>query len=322
MPPPTRAIVVGVGPFGLRHAMHYAALPDVVLAGVVDADPARARAAADALACPAFASLDDAAGAADVASVAVPTPLHAEVAASLLDRGLHVLVEKPLAATVRDAAALVERARSRGRVLEVGLVERFNPAVRAVRALGVRPLLVQATRTGPFPPRAATLDVVTDWMIHDLDLCLHLGGGSVRRVEAAGVPVVGRTLDAASARLWLSGPPGAPAARDVACDLVAVRLASQVRRTLRLVAADAVYELDLAARTVVVTRGRRPAEPIPVIAADPLRDELCAFVAAARGEAPPAIGAEAGRRALELAVQVREAAVAAPVPSWAVHASA
>ncbi|HEV8321997.1 MAG TPA: Gfo/Idh/MocA family oxidoreductase [Myxococcota bacterium] len=297
-----RAAVVGVGPFGLRHAAHWGTLPGVKLAGVYDLDRARAEAAGQVAGCAVLRGLEEVAERADVVSVAVPTPLHAEVAAALLEAGRHVLVEKPPALVAREAMALVELAHARRCVLEVGLVERFNPAVRALRALGVRPLLLQATRLGPYPKRAAGLDVVLDWMIHDLDLCLHLAGGAVRRVEAAGVAVVGATLDAASARLWVG---------EGVCDVAAVRLAPAVRRSLRVVTADAVYEADLAARTLTVVRGARGvAERVPVPAEDPLRAELAAFAAAARGDALPAVGAEAGARALELAVRVREAAQA------------
>lgn len=236
--------VVGCGHLGAIHARLLAARPEVELVGVVDPLPeARDRVAA-LHGCRSFAEPRDLVGQVEAAVVAAPTGLHAAVALPLLEAGIDLLVEKPIAASVEDARAIVIAARRHGRVVAVGHVERFNPAWRmAVERTG-RVLSVDASRLAPFTFRSMDVGVVHDLMIHDIDLVLSLDPGRLEHVEAQGLRATGGHEDMVRARLVFSS--------GLVATLAASRIHPTLRRTISLVSAESVIDVDFNAKTVAV----------------------------------------------------------------------
>lgn len=307
-----RAAVVGAGNMGRHHVRILGGIEGVDLVGVVDADFALASARAAAVGATPFteaAQLPDV----DLAVVAVPTPAHAAVASVLMRRGAGVLVEKPLAATPAEAAELVQVAGETGVVLAVGHTERFNPAVRALISLVEDPLLMQFERLSPYTPRISE-SIVFDLMVHDLDLACLMAGEYPVRVETVGTRVFSDTLDIASA--VLSFPSGCVASLQAsrATQDKVRRIAISERE--RFLLADSIrqdvsikrettgtYENDALYRQASVVE-------IPYLDrhAEPLALELANFVAAVRGEEPPAVGGVAGRMVVELAHTVEDMA--------------
>ena len=204
-----RCAVVGAGAFGRNHLRVYRELEaasrgEVELAAVVDADPAARAAASDRYAIPAFASIDEllvSGTAVDAASICVPTVHHAAAAEQLLHAGIDVLIEKPFAASLAEADAILALAAEKGRIVQIGHLERFNPAVTAVEPLLNRPMFFEAHRLSIFTPRSLDVDVVLDLMIHDLDIVLHLANSPVREIRAVGLPVLSRKVDIANVRV-------------------------------------------------------------------------------------------------------------------------
>lgn len=200
--------VFGVGALGQHHARIYAQLPETDLVGVYDVDQARAAQLAGQHGCRAFASMDELAASVEAASVVVPTHLHHQVALALMERGLHLLVEKPIASSTEEAEQMVARARTKGVILQVGHVERFNPVLAFLEQHAQAPRFIEAHRLAPFPPpreglhpRGTEVNVVLDLMIHDLEIILHLVGAPVKDVRAVGVPVLSGSEDIANVRL-------------------------------------------------------------------------------------------------------------------------
>jgi predicted dehydrogenase len=301
-----RAAVVGVGHLGRYHAEKYAALPGVRLVGVVDRDPARAREVADALGVAVLRDHAALAGAVDCASVAVPTAAHAAIGLALLANGIDVLIEKPLASTAAEGAALVRAAEAGGRILQVGHLERFNPALRAAAAVITEPRFLECHRLAPFVDRGTDVDVIRDLMIHDLDVIQSFVPAEVESVEAVGVPVLTPHVDIANARLKF--------ANGCIANVTASRVSLKKERMLRLFQPDAYVAIDYDQRRVRIVR-RTPATAaggLPNITAeehdagqgDPLRDEVAAFVAAVRRRGTPLVGGREGLRALELAERI------------------
>ena len=296
--------VVGTGALGRHHVRILSSLPGAELAGVYDATPETARAVAAEHGARVFASLEELAGAAAAAVVAVPTMDHAEVGCHLLDRGLHVLVEKPMAASLAEADRLLERAGDR--VLGVGHVEFYNPAVQALLSVGLPPRFVEVQRLGVFSPRSLDVDVVLDLMIHDLQILHALDPSPVVEVRATGIEVLSHRVDIANARVEL--------ASGCVANLTASRVSAEKVRKLRAFLPSRYYSLDYQAQEIKGFRldgggpDRRivPAD-LAVEKAEPLRRELEAFVAACRGEAAPLVDGRAGRTALESALAVAEA---------------
>ena len=197
----TKIVVVGAGRFGQQHARVYHELPEAELVGVFDTDPQRAAEVAEQFQCRKFASLEELIGAVEAASVAVPTEKHAEIGQKLLEAGIDVLVEKPMARSVAEADLLIAAAEKGQRVLQVGHLERFNPAVEAARAIVRSPLFFEAHRLSVFTPRSLDVDVVLDLMIHDLDIVLSLVDSAPEEVRGVGLPVLTPKVDIANVRL-------------------------------------------------------------------------------------------------------------------------
>lgn len=301
-----RAGVVGVGHLGRYHAEKYAALEGVTLVGVVDRDPARAAEVAGALGVAAFPDHRALAPHVDCASVAVPTAAHAAIGLDLLAAGVDLLIEKPLASTMPEGEALVRAAGAGRRILQVGHLERFNPALRAAAAVITEPRFLECHRLAPFVDRGTDVDVIRDLMIHDLDVIQSFIGSDVESVEAVGVPVLTPRVDIANARLRF--------ANGCIANVTASRVSMKRERMLRLFQPDAYVAIDYDQRRVRIVR-RVPAstpDALPSIAAeehdagqgDPLRDEIAAFVAAVAGRTTPLVSGPDGLRALELAERI------------------
>jgi len=298
-----RVAVVGTGEFGRNHARVYRELEGAELVGVYDQNPQRAAAVAAEFQVPSFQSLEDLRGHADGASVAVPTAAHSEVGCRLLAMGLDVLVEKPIASSLNEADALLETARKNGRILQVGHVERFNPAILAVQPILNRPLFFEVHRLGVFTPRSLDVDVIYDLMIHDLDILLALVEEPVADVKAVGIPVLTDKVDIAHARLEFAG--GAVA------NVTASRVSTERVRKMRFFQQHEYISLDYARRDalriVVKKPGPQPEfgfEKLHAPALEPLRGELQAFVEAVQMRTQPRSNGAAGRAALELAMRV------------------
>jgi len=303
-----RAAVVGVGYLGAFHAEKYANLPGVELVGVVDANRERAEAIGRTVGVPAFGGIEDLFGRIDCASIAVSTPAHYAVAAALLERGVDVLVEKPITATLVEGRRLVELAAARGRILQVGHLERFNPAIRSLTGILREPRFIECHRLAPFTERGTEVDVILDLMIHDLDVILSVVASPLDRVEAVGVPVLSETADIANARLRFAS--GAIA------NVTASRVAMKRERKIRFFQADTYVAVDYGDRSIRIYRRVAGANGgLPAIDAseqhfsdaDPLFDEIEAFVQAVRTRATPLVDGVTAVRAMEAAERIRAA---------------
>ncbi len=251
-----RAAVIGAGHLGTFHARKYAAEPGCQLVAVADVDLSRAQALALELRCRAVADFRELIPEIDCASVAVPTLHHGAVAGVLLDAGIDCLVEKPLARDTAEARMLVERARAGGALLQVGHLERFNPALTRLARTLTEPRFIECHRLAPFTPRGSDVDVVRDLMIHDLDLISLLVGREVERIDAVGVAILTPRFDLANARLRFAG--GGVA------NVTASRVSAKRERKLRIFQSDAYLAFDLAAAHVRVARkvGGGTGEPV------------------------------------------------------------
>ena len=305
---PLKIGVVGTGAMGRNHVRVLSTLPQAELVGIYDPRREAAEAVAQEFGQLAFGDLDDLAGSIDAAVVAVPTVAHAEIGCRLLDRGIHVLMEKPLAASLAEADRLIEAADRGGRVLAVGHVEYFNPAVQALlgRAAEAAPRFMEVQRLGVFSPRSLDVDVVLDLMIHDLQILHALDPSPVAEVRATGIPVLSHRVDIANARVQL--------ASGGVANLTASRVSSDRQRKLRAFLPSRYYSLDYQGQEIKGYRleeadGQRRIAPddVPVERAEPLRRELEAFVAACRGEDAPRVDGAAGRQALATALAILDA---------------
>jgi predicted dehydrogenase len=303
MAEPVRAAVIGVGAVGQHHARVYESLPEARLAGVYDVDPGRATEVAARHSCRAFASLEDLLAEADAVSVAVPTVDHHRVARAVLEEGRHVLVEKPMASTLAEADDLIRVAADRGVVLQVGHIERFNPAVDVLRATVKEPRFIEVHRLGEFSPRSLDVDVVLDLMIHDLDILLSLDGSEAVRVDAVGVPVLTPKVDIANARVRF--------ASGLIANLTASRVSAEKVRKFRVFAPRTYISVDFTAREARVYRLQEsasgPAISVERTAApeeEPLRRQISGFLRAVREGSAPAVSGADGRRALALALTI------------------
>jgi len=302
---PLRAGVVGVGYLGAFHAEKYAALADVELVGVVDADAVRAGEIAAKLGTRAFTDHRELIGYVDCVSLAVPTPLHFAVARDFLTAGVDVLVEKPMTETVADGRSLVRLAEEQDRILQVGHLERFNPAIRALTEVLTKPRFIECHRLAQFGERGTDVDVILDLMIHDLDVILSLVNAEVVHIEAVGVPVLTHSTDIANARLRF--------ANGCIANITASRVALKKERKLRIFQADTYVSVDYGEKHVRVCR-RLLENGQPTItvderslgSGDALFDEIEHFVQAVRTRHAPLVDGRTALRALELADRIRQ----------------
>jgi predicted dehydrogenase len=319
-----RTAVVGVGHLGRHHARILKSLAGVDLVGVVDSSPARGQEVGKDLGVPVFASHRDLLDRVDAVTVAVPTIHHLAVARDFLDRGIATLVEKPLATSIEEGEELVALSRKRRAPLQVGHVERFNPAVRAVEGKIGRPRFIEAHRLSPFKFRSTDIDVVMDLMIHDLDLVLHFANSPLKRIDAVGVSLLFGPEDLANARLEFEN--------GCVANLTASRISDKSMRKIRVFSENVYASIDTLEKSVRLYRTTRdlakalaalPADREPSLAdlasiprefysieemdlpdEEPLAAELKAFVESARSGSEPVVPGEDGVRAMRAAEEV------------------
>jgi predicted dehydrogenase len=305
-----RAAVIGVGRLGAIHARKYAAIPNLKLTHVVDTDAARAAEIARELGAIALEDHRELAGAVDLASVAAPGIYHHGIASDLMRAGIDVLVEKPMATTLAQARDLKIIAERGGRILQVGHLERFNPAIVRLRSILKAPRFVECHRLAPFTERGTDVDVVLDLMVHDLDVILSATGAvEVIALEALGVAVLTDQIDVANARIRFN--------HGLIANLNTSRVAPRRERKIRFFQPDAYISVDYEARRIQVYRKTPPAagSSFPTISADqidledgdPLMDEITAFVDSVRTRSTPKVTADDGLRVMELSERIRAA---------------
>jgi predicted dehydrogenase len=303
-----RVGVVGVGYLGRFHALIYSRMPDVELVGVADTDSARAaEVAAEAGGCAAFGDYRELVGKVDAVSIVVPTTVHLEVAGPFLRAGVHMLLEKPIAPDRAQGESIVQLAAQYGALLQIGHLERFNAGVMELARRIDAPRFIEAHRMGGFVERATDVDVVSDLMIHDIDIILSLVDSDIRSIHAVGTPVLTNHVDIANARIEFTN--------GTVANVIASRVSDSKMRRIRVFQPNAYLSLDFAEQTLDVAwpqprddrewpdiaRERVVLEPVK-----PLDAELAAFVNSVRTGAPPMVDGRVGLEALEVALQVRE----------------
>lgn len=298
--------VVGVGHLGEYHVQKYRAMEGVGLVGVVDTDPDRAAEIAQRYDTRVYGSLEEILGEVDAVSLAVPTESHFFVAKEILSRGVHLLIEKPITYNESDAKNLIEVARKKKLVLQVGHVERFNPAVMKMESLLTKPIFIESHRMNLFTVRGTDVDVVLDLMIHDLDIILHMVQSEVREVHGVGMSVITQKTDIANVRIIFEN--------GTVANLTASRVSNQPLRKIRIFQPDAYISVNCYKKEVTVTRldDSSTTEPFPQIVsskmkypdADPLFDQLNAFIHAVRTGTEPIVTGEDGRAALRIALAI------------------
>ena len=306
-PEVVRVGVVGVGIMGTHHARIYRELEGSELVGVLDIDPQRAQQAVDAYDTTAYASLDALLEDVDAVSVAVPTPEHHAVGMRCLEAGCDLLMEKPLTSSLAEADELVDAAGSADRLLQVGHVERYNPAVEAVAELIENPGFIEVDRLGSFAPRSLETDVILDLMIHDIDVVHALVDSEVEDVRAVGVPVLSDAIDIANARLEFGS--------GCIANLTASRVSATRTRKVRIFQPEAYLSVDYTEQSVqyfhLVRRDGRAAgistEQVEVEHGEPLVRQIADFLDGVVTRRPPRVDGVAGRRALATALQIRDA---------------
>jgi predicted dehydrogenase len=302
-----RAAVVGTGYLGRFHAQKYAALEGVELVGVVDIDRERAVAVAAETGTTAYQDYREIFDLVDMVSVTVPTCAHFQVAGDFLEAGRHVLVEKPITQTLAEAEDLIKLAEARGVVLQVGHLERFNPAVLALRDELIKPMFVESHRLTPFRPRGTDVNVVLDLMIHDIDLILTMVQSPVKHISAVGVPILSEEVDIANARIDFDN--------GCVANVTASRVSRQAMRKIRIFQSDAYFSIDFEKRKIAVCRKGGSGCPVPGLPGivvmekefsdgDSLMAEIHSFTEAVRNGSPPVVSGEDGRRALELVLEI------------------
>jgi predicted dehydrogenase len=303
-----RVGVVGVGYLGRFHARIYADMADVELVGVADVDPVRAREIATQYNCRAYTDAMELLDQVDAVSIVVPTVYHAAVARSFLERGVHMLMEKPIAPTFEEARQLVEAAERAGVIFQVGHLERFNSGIMELAARVQQPRFLEVHRLGTFVDRAADVDVVTDLMIHDIDIVMSLVKSGIRSIAADGIAVITDQVDIANARIEFDN--GAVA------NVTASRVSNKKLRRIRVFGKEHYYGLDYIEQKLEIVRavpdeagGKWPkivTETLTVESRPPLDAELAHFVRSVRAGERPLVDGRVGLEALRVALLVKE----------------
>jgi predicted dehydrogenase len=307
--------VVGVGYLGALHAQKYAQHPQARLRALVDPDP-RAQAVAERLNVPLYKDLAELPPEVCAVSVAVPTPLHHCVGTRLIRLGKDVLMEKPIATSPHEADELITLAEMGGRVLQIGHLERFNPAIRKLNGLLHSPRFIEAHRLAPFTPRGSDVDVVLDLMIHDIDIILNMVGVSALAIRASGVPIITNTIDIANARIEFEG--------GCVANITASRVSAEKLRKIRVFQRDAYFSIDFLRRAATIVRqvplngtgDTHGANIKNTIVSeevtfgdedgDALTLQIDAFIQSVIHRTMPAVSGQDGRRALAMAQQITD----------------
>ncbi len=303
---PLRVGVIGVGYLGKFHAEKYARMKGVELVGAVDVVAERAERVGKRLGTESFTDYRDLIDQVDAVSVVVPTPLHFPISRDFLEHGVDVLIEKPIAQTLEEAEVLIEVAASRGLVIQVGHLERFNPAVVALTNVIDRPLFIESHRLSVFKERGTEVDVVLDLMIHDIDIILSLVKSQLQHIHAAGVPVISSRVDIANARLTFEN--------GCVANVTASRISLKNMRKIRIFQKDTYVSVDYSNRDITIIRkdGQGIDLPIPGMSmersifekADALEAEIGSFVDAVRTRQAPLVSGHDGRNALGVALDI------------------
>jgi predicted dehydrogenase len=294
-----RVGVVGVGHIGSNHARIYGETPSIEFAGIYDVDSERANNVAKKTKAPVAKSLGELADWIDAASIATPTNTHYDIARLLLERGKHLLIEKPITDNTAHAGELAALALRNHLVLQVGHVERFNPVLSALERFLTHPRFIEAHRLSPYPERSTDIGVVLDVMIHDLEIILHLVRSPVQNIDAVGVPVLSRDEDIANARIRFEN--------GCVANVTSSRISPERMRKIRVFQEDAYLSLDYQNQSGEIYRrvdGRITRDKVQIEREEPLKRQLISFIeCAGTGEAPRVSGWEA-TAALELAVEI------------------
>ena len=302
----TRVGVIGVGYLGRFHALIYSRMPEVELVGVTDADSTRA----EAVAAEAGTRAVDAGqmlGEVDAVSIVVPTSEHLRVARPFLEKGVHTMMEKPIAHTLGEGREIIELAETHGATLQIGHLERFNAGVMALAERIERPMFIEAQRMGGFKARATDVDVISDLMIHDIDIVLALVKSEIRHISASGTPVITNHIDIANARLEFAS--GAVA------NVTASRVSREDSRRIRVFEPHRYQSLDFIGQRLETARAQtRPDSEWPEIVSEtidiqpvkPLDAELASFIRCVREGVTPLVDGRVGLEALDVALRIKE----------------
>jgi len=301
-----RVGVIGLGHLGNYHSQKYAKIPGCKVVGVADIIGDRARLAAEQIGSDAFTDYRQLIGAVDAVSIAVPTADHYEVAKAMIEAGVDVLLEKPITQTLEEAKELVAAADARDRILQIGLIERFNPAIIALDTVMGTPLFIEAHRLHPFFERGTDVDVILDLMIHDLDIVLHYVKSPISHVDAVGVPVLSDKVDIANVRLTFES--------GCVANITASRVTGKTMQKIRFFGTEGYHAVDYGKREIVSLRkGRDPAgkvtitdNKVEVIQHDPLEQEIRSFIHAVTARTAPVVSGRDGMEALALALEIVE----------------
>lgn len=297
---PLNVAVVGVGYLGKHHARIYSSLEDVNLVAVVDPDAEAAARYASEYGCRAASDLREVLSEVDALSIVIPTSLHFDVSLECLRAGKHLLIEKPITSTVKEADALIEAARDNDCIVQVGHLERYNPAVMAVREMIDSPGFIESKRMAPFQPRGTDVDVTLDLMIHDIDIVMSLlEGREITDIRVVGMSVLTEKIDIAKA--WLEFEGGAKAL------ITASRIAEDKQRSMDILQRDSMIHVDYMNMTIkrsMKSDGGIEYEAVELAQHEPLKMELEDFVRCVRNGQRPMVSAVEGRRALKVALEI------------------
>ena len=302
-----KVAVIGVGHLGEYHVQKYKGLPGVELVGVADVDGDRVNEIAQRYDTKAYGDHRDILDRVDAVSLAVTTEMHFEVAKDILQRGIHMLIEKPITYDLREADTLISMARQQDLVLQVGLIERFNPAIVKMERMLNNPVFIESHRMNLFTKRGLDVDVVLDLMIHDLDIILHIVPSEVKEIHAVGMPVITDKTDIANVRLIFEN--------GTAANLTASRVSGKMLRKIRVFQPDAYISADCGKRQLTVISldsEKKDPDDFPQVSTskeeysetDPLNDEISSFISAVANGSDPVVTGEDGRNALRVALNI------------------
>ena len=294
-----RVAVVGVGNLGRHHARIYAGLPGVELVGVVDIDDRAAYKIARKFGTPPYRSLGEIPGTLDAVSVVVPTQAHRPVSIEALKLGAHVLLEKPIALDMQEANEIIDAAHSRNLVLQIGHIERFNPAIVALRKILTRVGFIEVHRLSPYKHEGTEVGVVLDLMIHDIDIILTIVASPLVEIQAVGIPVLSRSEDIANARLRFEN--------GCIANVTASRISFEKVRKIRVFQSNAYLSLDYQNQEGMIYRkdgGGIVREKLPLEKDEPLKLEIVSFLDCVRASREPLVPGEQGRQALRVASEI------------------
>ncbi len=308
-----RVAVIGVGYLGKFHAEKYAAMDNVRLVGVADIDRSRAEEVAARFGSRAFTDYRELLSHVDAVSIVVPTESHFNVGLEFLNHDADVLIEKPMTTTLEQADELIDVAETKGRMLQVGHLERFNPAVLALKDIIANPMFIEAHRLSIFTDRSTDVSVVLDLMIHDIDIILNIVNSGIQNIQAAGVPVICEHADIANVRLQFES--------GCVANVTASRISTKNQRKIRIFQKDAYIAVDFAGREITLIRRNENQsdslvpgtdfQQLSFSEADVLEDELVSYIQAVRTRSAPVVSGHAGRKALAVALDIMDQVQAA-----------